>query len=260
MKPLNGHATTLAIGLATIVGAVAAVAQIVDYQQTRKFNYVILAAYVVAAAVFVLFSPELVRRIRGWRRRRSAAQPSQNSVTWVAPTALVVIAVATMVVATTAVWALVNSNSSVQFSVPRSQTSSAREGSPTASTPISELRNPQVFFRKPASNLAIDWGSNVDVEGTASFLGANSLWLLTKPQAGGGHYYLTEHTPVTHTDGDWFYTDSDVGDLTDKGKTITYLAIMADPTCATTSSKADETIEELPRGCKQLASVSIHVN
>jgi hypothetical protein len=109
--------------------------------------------------------------------------------------------------------------------------------------------------------VAIDAGSSVAVAGTVGGLGANTLWLLTKPDAGGGSYYFTEQSPVATQDGRWTFPDTGVGDNSDKGRNIAYLAIVANDTCSSTLTQApDDTIDSLPAGCSIAAAVSIHVN
>lgn len=261
MPPSKHVGKTIAIALSAVVGAVAAVAQIADYIQSHKFNVVTFGIFVVAGVVSLLFAPEWGRRIRDWWARRGQPSTSGNPANSVALVSLVVIAAATATIAATGILALVNPNQrSTQSGTPTSTAATnVTADRPPTPTLTPDLRNPRASFRKPTPDLAIDWGSSVDVEGTVTYLGANSLWLVTKPQAGGGSYYLTEHSPITTRDGDWFYTDSDVGDATDKGKTITYLAIEANTTCADGLASAGDDVKVLPSGCTQLASVAIHV-
>ena len=90
----------------------------------------------------------------------------------------------------------------------------------------------------------------------------NSLWLMTHPQAGGGSYFFTDGAAVATNDNDWTFPDKQVGDDSDKGKSIDYDAILANQACSAklTQAAANDAIDELPDGCTIVATVTIQVN
>ncbi|WP_125591817.1 hypothetical protein [Amycolatopsis balhimycina] len=76
---------TIAVGLSKAVGTVASVAQTADYLQSLEFNIFILGVFIVAAAVVLLFSPELVSKFQKLRSREDASVRRHRAVEYVAP-------------------------------------------------------------------------------------------------------------------------------------------------------------------------------
>jgi hypothetical protein len=142
----------------------------------------------------------------------------------------------------------------------RTERASNSTSSPPNSGEPTSLNHTRVEFHQPTEGSNIQYGSTVSLEGSVAGLASASLWLVTKPDAGDNHYFLTQNSPLTTTDGNWTYVDTEAGDESDVGKNITYVAVKADIACASTLASADEAVEALPPTCIVLATRSVHVN
>lgn len=76
------------------------------------------------------------------------------------------------------------------------------------------------------------------VSGSLHGIGANTMWIVTKPDAGDG-YCTTIDAPIATSDGNWSFEDQEVGDETDVGHEIPYIAVQADQTCSQGLSSVD---------------------
>jgi hypothetical protein len=224
---------TSVVALSACVGLVAGIAQLVDYLTTRKVD-VVLIALVVAAAII-----PIVAVVRLWRKHSPGRIFKWDMLSVISASSAVV---ATVAVATIAIIVVIT----VTDSFGDSGGSTAK---PSSTNNSNEREPPQVQFTLPSENMLITFGQDVDVAGTLRGIGDDTLWLVTKPDAGEGFYYLTANGPVARQDGDWSFPDTEVGDETDKGMGIYYLAVQANKHCADILSSTDTKIKPLPTGC-----------
>jgi len=259
------------VGLDSAVGAVAAIAQLLEYGTSGKLNLIVFAVFAVIFADFVYAAVNWIKQRRAERSRQrkpvgesgSGQTPPQNPESngaVVITVYYIVIAAATAVfVSVGAVNLLPHLKPGTAAGPPRSASSTppvATITSPSSTAPA----KPSVEFTKPTPNMPIEAGSGVAVSGRVSGLGNETLWLVTKPDAGGGAYYLTDNSPVARTDGSWSFPDTGVGDASDRGLSITYLAVAADAACSAALAQAGDTVDALPGGCQVVAAVPVHVN
>lgn len=102
---------------------------------------------------------------------------------------------------------------------------------PPTTTPIPPPRA-TASFTKPTPGSSIHAAQNVVVSGSVSGLPpGTTLWMVYTASNGGPDYYLISNRPVLNSDGSWNFTDTEVGDASDIGGTITYHAIQADTAC-----------------------------
>lgn len=96
-------------------------------------------------------------------------------------------------------------------------------------------------------------GSSVDVTGTACGLSSGETgWLFDYDPA--NQTYTEDYNldvgrrPVAIDDGEWAFTDQDVGDPGDQDKTYSLVIVRASPACAKMLNQTD-TIKVFPSGC-----------
>lgn len=79
----------------------------------------------------------------------------------------------------------------------------------------------------------IEPGSDALLHGTVSGLPqGHSLWLLSKPSSEVSDYFVVMKVPVAPVDGTWTAVDRSVGDIGDRGSSVSYLAVDADAYCS----------------------------
>lgn len=146
-------------------------------------------------------------------------------------------------------------------SEPITVTNVAPPASP-APAPTSPSAPPVVSFDQPTVGQSITAGQDVPVSGSVSGLNGSALWIVSKPDAGGGKYYLTQSGPVASADGPWSFTDIEVGDSSDSGEKIIYTALSADSSCSELlaalppdpNANGLQTFALVPDGCTPLAA------
>lgn len=249
------------IALATVAGAFAAVAQAVDYLTTGKLSILLMGIVLILSAVpIVVIAVIMVRQGRGssfsWNIFRVVAATSAT--------------VATLALGTTMVIAIISVASSARpvTAPPPSATTTAPPVSTAPPPPTtSPLPAPlvQVDISQPAPGITIQPRQDVPVAGSVTGLAGDTLWVVTKPDAGDGLYYLTLGGPVTDHDGNWSFTDPEVGDDSDRGHNIVYFALQANRACSETLAvtprnvNGDRTFALLPAGCSARADRPVAV-
>ncbi|MEV6831877.1 hypothetical protein [Amycolatopsis sp. NPDC051102] len=259
-----------------------AIAQGLDYATTSKVNLVICGIAGVLAVGFICYGVVVVRN--WWKDRRPTASADDASTESAAPEhdapkpsraviALSVVALVITSLSALAILVLVARSALAASAEPPPTTSVAPPPitTPTSSATSSTLPPPPpttgptvaATFSEPTPGQSINAGDDVAVAGTVHGLSpGSSLWLMTQPQAGGGSYFFTNGSAVATYDRDWSFPDRQVGDVSDKGKTIDYDAVLANSTCsaALTQAAANDAIDALPDGCTVVARVTIRVN
>jgi hypothetical protein len=112
----------------------------------------------------------------------------------------------------------------------------------------------QVEFLYPQEDALISPHNDVTVTGTVTGLGSNTLWILSWHEDGGSFFLIPGAagvSAVTTKDGPWSTTDQNVGNSSDKGRTIAYTAVGANSECNKTLSamRDDDSFREPPKGC-----------
>jgi hypothetical protein len=124
---------------------------------------------------------------------------------------------------------------------------------PPTSSPPPAPNGVEVAFTAPGEGSPIHHGSDVQLGGTVTGLAGKSLWLISHPQAGRSKIYTTGDSPITSSDGQWSYTDTEVGDQSDIGTTIEYAPVAADESCSKALADAPPELNALPKGCTELS-------
>ncbi len=248
------------IALATVVGAFAAVAQIADYFTTGKLNILLIGSAVMFSVVpIVAIVVVMIRQGKGlnfsWNTFRVVAASSAT--------------VATLTMGTIAVIAIIGTIASAHPVTPSSPPSTTEPPVSTAPPPPTTSPPPvplaQVDISKPVPDITIQPGQDVPVAGSVTGLADDTLWVVTKPDAGDGLYYLTLSGPVTDHDGNWSFTDLKVGDDSDRGHDIIYFALQSNRSCSEVLAATPEdengnrTFALLPAGCSARADRSVKV-
>jgi hypothetical protein len=112
----------------------------------------------------------------------------------------------------------------------------------------------QVEFLSPQKGASISPGDSVAVAGTVTGLGKNTLWILAWHEDGGSFFMVSGESgvsPVATKDGPWSVTDEGVGTPSDKGRIISYTAVLAGAECtkALAAKRDDDSFHALPPGC-----------
>lgn len=129
---------------------------------------------------------------------------------------------------------------------------------PTGSGPAKPPET-MALFNYPHGN-TVQPSQPQQISVTVSDLGQAQLWVVTKPDEGDGKYYLTTDGPLTDENGTHSFTDLSVGDSSDRGHNIEYIAIKADLACTNALAKVPEdpdadgnkTFITFPEGCTPL--------
>jgi hypothetical protein len=102
-------------------------------------------------------------------------------------------------------------------------------------------------------------GEDNEVTVSAEGLGARSLWVVAVPDEGEG-YYIISDSPILPTDGERTFTDWQVGDESDVGRQIKYLAYAADQNCAKFLEGVDRVTPTMDDSCGEpVATAAIKV-
>jgi hypothetical protein len=120
------------------------------------------------------------------------------------------------------------------------------------SAPTSAPPKLQLKISAPQSSPA---GGNISVSGEVTGLLGETLWIADQPADSPDKFVLSPQA-VTTVDGPWQYFDREVGDQTDKGSAVTFIAIVANADCsqklASVVSQAGDgepSVSALPIGC-----------
>jgi hypothetical protein len=252
----------LVLGTGNAIEVAIALAQAFDYVQSNKIS-------IVLWGIALVLAPILIAVAMKWRKktkvRKGAAPKSLAGLDLDRLISSVSIVVTTLAVVAIAFFAgrtafASNTGTVAKHPEPISTTTTVTVPAPSPSTTTIAPETPQAAFTRPKANMRIDAGASVAVSGTLSDIGHDTLWLLTKPDAGGGSYFLTDNAPVATRDGTWSFPDTGVGDDSDRGKGITYLAVDADASCASKLTAAGDAVDSLPTGCTIVATVAVAVN
>jgi hypothetical protein len=107
---------------------------------------------------------------------------------------------------------------------------------------------------------------DIPVAGTVTGLAGDQLWVIVRSDVeGSGLYYLAQSDPVVEHDGAWQFVSEPVGDNTDKGHTITFIALQANSLCDDVLSSLPPdnngrlSLPAIPDGCVDRAERSIAV-
>lgn len=102
-------------------------------------------------------------------------------------------------------------------------------------------------------------GSPVLVTGTVSGLESGKLWIFDQPADNPGKYIFSSDSPVTDRDGDWRIFNQGVGDESDIGSSVAFVAVVANEQCnrellATAKAIATQevSVQPLPAGCVEI--------
>lgn len=106
---------------------------------------------------------------------------------------------------------------------------------------------PHVEFTSPNNDSEIVAGQDVELSGAVAGLGDDTLWIVSQNGADGSYYPIDSVTQ----DGTWNIRDPSVGDTSDKGHDIFFLAVQANSDCAHTLSTR-KYFDTLPGGCHLL--------
>jgi hypothetical protein len=136
---------------------------------------------------------------------------------------------------------------------------SSLPASPSPPTTSGRPPDPKIAFTQPMPNDSIGAGQPLYVSGTVEGLNGDKLWILIKPEVGNGSYYLSYVSPVADSDGPWSFTANAVGDKSDVGHHIAFIAVKANQACSDSLARAQRDssgangIPLLPNGCVPLA-------
>jgi hypothetical protein len=121
-----------------------------------------------------------------------------------------------------------------------------------------------VQFTTPPNDFEIVAGQgDVDLSGTVTGLGTDTLWILSWHSSGGSFYMVPAAdgsiSPAATKDGPLAVTDQNVGDLGDRGKEIIYYAVQANLDCTHTLSLKNtyDSFRGLPEGCIPVNSIRV---
>lgn len=115
-----------------------------------------------------------------------------------------------------------------------------------------------VEFFTPPEDAVIAPGDDVHLSGSVRGLGADELHIVARPDSGGS-YYPVPGTAASE-DGVWKITHHNVGDESDQGRNIAYLALQANPDCRQFLATTDKFFKSLRgTGCevRELATVRV---
>lgn len=100
---------------------------------------------------------------------------------------------------------------------------------------------PQITFKQPDPNAAINPGDDVMLSGTVSGLNGRELWVISRTDSADQLYSIITPSPVTKTDGSWTETDEAATGNSDRGHHILFIGVAANQKCADSlnSVKAD---------------------
>jgi hypothetical protein len=265
----------IVLGAGTAVEVSSAISQFFDFADSGKTRAIVWGIAVVAAVLAVSAGVVIINRLR----RRDAAKAEKAEIEnegtpagdspaprqrrgalwWFATSAITVTCASIIVIAVSAFQTSTGTEHEPSPPPPSPTTHPPTSSSFTSPPPPTKPSTPAAAFTKPAEGAPIRVRSSVAVAGTADHLGENNLWLMTKPDAGGGGYYFTGSSPVTTRDGAWQFLDTEVGDETDIGKNVTYVAILADTACSSylTTNSVNDSVDNLTAGCSEIASVAV---
>jgi hypothetical protein len=112
----------------------------------------------------------------------------------------------------------------------------------------------QVRIDTPSEGTSIRAGQDVLLSGSVTGLGADTLWIISKPDTGAGLYFLPARGPVADHDGNWQFLDQESGDPSNHN--IVFKAIQADGGCSEKLARVrpdvngSYTFQTLPETCK----------
>jgi hypothetical protein len=146
------------------------------------------------------------------------------------------------------------------------QLNSDNQGSSKTSSPRGVSPGARVEIIQPDVGATMQAGGDVSMAGTVTGLAGDFLWVVFKPEVDdSGVYYLARSGPVTDHDGAWQFVSEQVGDSTDKGHHITFIALQADGSChrILSSLPVDSngwlSFTAIPEGCVDRAERSVSV-
>jgi len=136
--------------------------------------------------------------------------------------------------------------------------------SPTPSPSPSPVPSPDVTITSPAAGTEISGDDGVNLVGTATDIGAETLWVLD-PDPDNGDIYRDNDSAISVIGDSWSYRDRPIGDAgkDDVGSRYVIRVVLADTSCAyaLVHRKPDGTGEvrfsTLPPGCTVAASVTV---
>lgn len=106
---------------------------------------------------------------------------------------------------------------------PSSSISAPTATSPAQSSPISvEIRPPSMIHA----------GGDAELDGTVTGLGQASLWIIEQPSDSPGTLVISSDGPVATSDGPWKLSATEIGDPSDIGHQMGFVAIRADENCS----------------------------
>jgi hypothetical protein len=251
------------VALATIAGALTAVAQFLDYFTSGK-------AHILAAALAItLSSVPVVVIVTIWRRESS----TDSSFSWdlfrttAAACAIVGIAGIAIVAVSASQPALSPNSDSIVTPKP---TASRSEVAPTSSPPSEVPQNSEptaapvrLEFLQPNDQQGpVAPKSDVEVKVRVNGLPPDrTVWVLSKPE--NSDYFIIEGRPIAEADGEFSGTAYEIGDYDDRGKTIAFYFVLASNECATELAKLSKTIPRrvvvIPGSCMRLPNPTVRV-
>lgn len=101
---------------------------------------------------------------------------------------------------------------------------------PTTTPPAPQSVLAQVRIDTPSEGTPIRAGQDVQFSGSVTGLGADTLWIISKPDTGAGLYFLPTRGPVADHDGNWQFLDQESGDPSNHN--IVFKAVQADSRCS----------------------------
>jgi hypothetical protein len=146
------------------------------------------------------------------------------------------------------------------------QLNSENQGSSKASPPGDVSPGARVEIIRPGVGTTMQAGGDVSIAGTVTGLAGDFLWVVFRPEVDdSGLYYLAQSGPVTDHDGAWQFVSEQVGDSTDKGHHITFIALQANGSCHRVLSSLPPdsngwlSFTAIPDGCVDCAERSVSV-
>jgi hypothetical protein len=129
------------------------------------------------------------------------------------------------------------------------------DASPRASASNSP---PTVTLVYPTNGTSVSRSQGFIATGSSGSLGPNTIWILDSDSG----YFVDEESATAS--GQWSATDKPLGDSSDHLPfDLTMIVVLANPHCAlildSVNATANDYIQNLPRGCKQVGQVTVNV-
>jgi hypothetical protein len=114
-------------------------------------------------------------------------------------------------------------------------------------------------FEKPAENLEVNPGDDVELSGTVTGLNGRELWIVSRATHADQLYYIIVPSPTTKRDGHWGpLTDEDPAAEDDRGHEILFIGVVANKECSAflasvpSDVKGVRSFASLPADCQPI--------